>query len=168
MIKSDLKTKFMTIFILLAFVLFTCPFSAAGAQDETGILTGHIYYQDGTSPVKGAVVKVRTADSQDEYESAPTDKQGSFRIDALPPGLYVAGIIYKDDSYSVDNPIGIKLDEPVDVVLLIGKNRPSPLWAFFTSTAGVAVLAAATAGATFGVVQYRNRNQQGQEISPFK
>ncbi len=169
MLAFSLKTKFVSVLIVLSFVLFLFPLPTSGAQIETGILTGHVYYQDGTTPVKGAVVKVRTADSTVVYESFPTDKQGTFRIDMLPPGLYVGGIIFKDDNYDVDNPIGIKVEEPVDVVLLIGRDRPSPIWAFFGSAVGIAVLAAATVGATFAVVQTRAREQvQGQELSPFK
>ena len=153
MLRKIEKNKCLSVVLICVFGFFTCPFYLGAQQvTESGILTGHVYFEDGTTPVTKAVIKIRKIDSDLVFESSLTDKKGTFVLKDIPAGLYVAGIVYKENNYNVENAIGIRIDETVDVSLVIGKKRPNPILAFFTSAAGLAVIAAATTGIALAVV----------------
>jgi hypothetical protein len=140
-------------FVLFVFGLFTCVLPLEAFQEsESGILTGCVYFEDGTTPVPKAIVKIKKVDSELVFESGPTDRKGIFRFESIPAGLYIAGIVYKDENFNVENAIGIRSAETVDVSLIIGKKRPNPILAFFLSPAGLATVAAATVGVSMAVI----------------
>ena len=163
------KNKCLSVVLICVFGLFTCPFylGAQNGNGTTGILTGHVYFEDGTTPVPRATVKIRKAGLDLTFESSPTDKKGTFRFKDIPPGLYIAGIVYKGDNFNVENAIGIRIDETVDVSLLIGQKRKNPILAFFTSAIGLAIIAAATTGVALAVVTNSGPSLD-QEVSAFK
>ncbi|TFG38860.1 MAG: hypothetical protein E4H48_09915, partial [Syntrophobacterales bacterium] len=73
------RSKVLAVSLAAAFVLLTVPVRdfAAGAPKASGsggngALSGYIYGEDMRTPVRNAVVKLRSLDSQIEYESEPT------------------------------------------------------------------------------------------------
>lgn len=154
MFKKIERSKFLSVVLICVFGLFICPFylGAHNGNGPIGFLTGHVYFEDGTTPVFKAVVKIRKAGLDLVFESSPTDKKGTFRFNDIPPGLYIAGIVYKGDNFNVENAIGIRIDETVDVSLVIGKKKLIPILAFFTSATGLAIIAAATTGIALAVI----------------
>lgn len=167
MLKKIERSKFLSVVLICVFGLFICPFylGAHNGNGPIGFLTGHVYFEDGTTPVLKAVVKIRKVDSDLVFESSPTDKKGAFQFKDIPIGLYVAGIVYKENNFNVENAIGIRIDETVDVSLIIGKKRPNPILAFFTSATGLAIVAAATTGIALAVITAPDPDP---ECSPFK
>lgn len=167
MFKKIERSKCLSVVLICVFGLFTCPFylEAHNENGSTGILTGHVYFEDGTTPVFKAVIKIRNAGLDLVFESSPTDKKGTFQFKDIPIGLYVAGIVYKGDNYNVENAIGIRLDETVDVSLVIGKKKRIPILAFFTSATGLAIIAAANTGIALAVITAPDPDP---ECSPFK
>ena len=162
------KMKCLSAVLLCVFGLFFCPFHLGAHQiTETGFLTGHVYFEDGITPVPKAVVKIKKFDSELIFESGPTDKRGAFQFEALPAGLYIAGIVYKDENYNVENAIGIRIAEMADVSLIIGRKRPSPILAFFLSPVGLASIAAATTGVSLAVITISGPGRD-PENSPYK
>ena len=152
--------KCVVVFLIAAFGLFMGPFYL-GAQEqeqptltpaEIGVLIGHVYFQNGKTPVKGAIVQVRMADTALVFKSGPSDSKGAFTIEGLPAGLYAAGVTYKKDDYNVETPFGISAAKTTEVDMVIGRKKGSPILLFFTSTAGLALIAASSVGIAMAVV----------------
>jgi Carboxypeptidase regulatory-like domain/TonB dependent receptor-like, beta-barrel len=73
--------------LLLLLLLVLPPGArAAWAQSTTGAIAGTVRADDG-SPLPGAVVEARSQDTG-ALRAAPTDAQGRYRIDLLPPGVW--------------------------------------------------------------------------------
>lgn len=89
------RSKVLAVGLAAAFVLLTVPVRefAAGAPKASGsgALSGYIYGEDMRTPVRNAVVKLRSLDSQKEYESEPTDLEGMYKIPEVEEGRYVMG-----------------------------------------------------------------------------
>jgi len=76
-----------------------------------GSLSGHVYMEDGETPISDAGIKVfielGNHDEEPKYEAGGirTNNDGSFRIELLPPGkVYInisGGLSYKDSEYVV-------------------------------------------------------------------
>jgi len=113
MSRSELfHSKPLAIFLAAAFVLLTLPVRdfAAGGPKTTGALAGHIFNEDMKTPVRDAVVKLRSVDGQKEYESEPTDLEGMYRIPEIEEGRYVMGVKSVQGDYNFHYSLLIKSD----------------------------------------------------------
>jgi hypothetical protein len=113
MSRSNLfHSKPLALFLAAAFVLLTLPVRdfAAGATKPNGALSGYIYGEDMRTPVRNAVVKLRSVDNQKEYESEPTDLEGMYRIPEIEEGRYVMGVMSVQGDYNFHYSILIKSD----------------------------------------------------------
>ncbi len=95
-------------FLIVSFVLFITPTLRAQVMQNTGSLIGFVYAADGTTPVEGAVFKVKNVKTNKVYESSKSDALGVFKIDSLEEGLYLAGVNSGDHAYIIQNVLGVK------------------------------------------------------------
>jgi len=149
------RSKVLAMFLAAAFVLLTLPVRdfAAGAPKANGALSGYIYGEDMRTPVRNAVVKLRSVDSQKEYESEPTDLEGMYRIPEIEEGRYVMGVMSVQGDYNFHYSILIKADALAKLSVAMkpgvapvrieegstGKAKKG-LGAFFKSPAGILTL----------------------------
>lgn len=85
-------------------------------ESGEGTLTGYVYGKDGTTPVAGAIVKIKNLTDGTIYISEKTDVNGFFKIERVKEGFYVAGIATPYDNFNSNNLIGIKAGEAAEVV----------------------------------------------------
>ena len=157
---SVFRSKVLAVSLVAAFVLLTVPvreFAAsapkAGGSGGNGALSGYIYGEDMRTPVRNAVVKLRSLDSQIEYESEPTDLDGMYKIPGIEEGRYVMGVVSFQGDYNFHYSILIKSDAlaklsvamkpgaaPVRLEEGTGSTAKKGLGQFFKSPAGILTL----------------------------
>ncbi len=82
-------TQKAKIFVIsLAFLVLGFQSALGSGNDVKGDLTGYLYEQDGTSPVQGAVVKLRNVSTDEVFESTVSDSSGEFTVTGLASGHY--------------------------------------------------------------------------------
>jgi len=102
--------------ILLSAILYLCTIGFS--QDVnlgTGNLVGFIYYQDGVTPIVGAVVKVKDVSTGLVSESTKSDANGMFTIENLNTGVYSLGVVTSQGDFNLEELIGVKAGETTKV-----------------------------------------------------
>lgn len=84
-------------------------------NQRTGNLVGFIYYQDGVTPIVGAVVKVKDLSTGTISESIKSENNGMFTIENLNTGVYSLGVSTSQGDFSLEELIGIKAHETTKV-----------------------------------------------------
>jgi hypothetical protein len=100
--------KLTSILLCLSLVVLYLPNIAKAGSPETGSLTGFIFSEDGTTPVKGALVTLRNVSSGDVYQSTGTDDHGVFKVEKIEKGLYILGVESENGGYNAENLVGIR------------------------------------------------------------
>jgi hypothetical protein len=72
------------------------------AKPSSGNLMGFVYGEDGKSPLQGAIVLLKGADTDKVYQSGPTGKTGNYKISNIDIGTYVVGLKVNEDTFNVD------------------------------------------------------------------
>jgi hypothetical protein len=115
-----MKMLFRKIYVLLLFVV-SFGVSSAIAQTSTGILVGVARDASG-AVIQNASVKVTNMETG-EIRGATTKSDGTYRIEAMPPGRY--SITVEESGFETFKADGIVVNPSVvssyDVVLRIGK-----------------------------------------------
>ena len=138
----------------------------AGAPRGSGVLAGHIYREDMKTPVRNAIVKLRNITTLKEYESEPTNPDGTYSIPGVEEGRYVMGVLGPSGSYNFHYSIMIKADALAKlsvamkagyapVMLQTGTSsyaKKATLVDFFKSPAGILTVVAAVEVTLFAVV----------------
>jgi hypothetical protein len=88
-------------FTLFCFCFLVFPASNL-ARSSDGNLMGFVYGKDGKSPLQGAVVLLKGADTEQVYQSEPTGKTGNYRIENIDVGTYIVGLKINEDTFNVD------------------------------------------------------------------
>lgn len=97
--------------VTLAFLLVFSPcLWSRSDEGAKGSVVGFVYDQDGTTPIEGAVVKLRNVTSGKTYESSPSDSEGNFLIEEMESGVYIYGVTSVEGDYSCDGMIGVRVD----------------------------------------------------------
>ena len=97
-------------------VLYLCAFGfSQNITQGTGNLVGFIYYQDGVTPIVGAVVKVKDVSTGLVSESTKSDANGMFTIENLNTGVYSLGVMTSRGDFNLEELIGIKAGETTKV-----------------------------------------------------
>ena len=163
--------KFLSVFLVSAFVLLTLPVSefAATGPGGTGALAGHIYDEDMRTPVRNAVVVLRNVNTQREYESEPTDPEGMYRIPGIEEGRYIMGVKAPSGSYNFHYSLLIKSDalaklsvamkpggDPVMLQQGYDTGKKKGLGEFFKSPAGIVTILAVVEVTLFALVLAEN------------
>lgn len=158
------KSPLLLTLVLSAFTLLIMPlegFANTYRNGRDGALVGFIYASDQKTPVKNAVVKLRSIENGQEFFSTPTDASGAYKIENLKEGKYVLGITAQDGDYNFGYVVSVKEGEIGKLSLalmrgeisLLDKNQPNPgesKPSFFWTPAGVAILMVATTVALYG------------------
>jgi hypothetical protein len=76
-----------------------------------GVILGYVYGDDGTTPIPGALIKVKNALTGSEYVSSVSDHQGVFMITGLESGIYGYSVATPAGEYVADSEFGLKMTE---------------------------------------------------------
>ena len=166
------ESKILSILLIFSFMLFYSPHFLTAKSPSNGNLIGFIYAEDGTTPVEGAVFKIKNVANGKVLESTKSDKLGIIKIEGIEEGFYIGGVTADLGDYNLGNIIGIKADTTAKVSISLkspaeeeNKKKKKALGAFFTSPAGIAVIIAATAAIIYTIVKL---TEEEEEASPFK
>ncbi len=158
--------RILAVVLVGAFILLTLPVRefAAAAPKGNGSLVGHIFKEDMKTPVPNVIVKLRNVSTQQEYESEPTDPDGTYVIPAIEEGRYVMGVSGTGGSFNFHYSIMIKADAMAKLSLAMkpggspvmlqqgfdAKKKPT-IVDFFKSPAGILTLITAVEVTLFAV-----------------
>lgn len=98
-------------FLVISFILFSIPALSYGENFGKGNIIGFVYDQDGTTPLEGAVVKVKNIATGNIYESSASDTNGTFRIVGIETGLYLCGVQTAQGDFNSEEFFGVKLSD---------------------------------------------------------
>ena len=153
------RSKILIFTIIFSFFLVSIPISIS-AQEPTGSLTGFVYEKDGKTPVKNAIVKIRNITTGQEFESAPTDELGAYKIENVPVGVYLIGVVVGKEKYNIDALVEIKKEEVAKLSLVLIKKK-----ALIAGIFPLPCFAASLIGG--GTVIYKLVKKK-EEVSPIK
>lgn len=102
--------KPLVLFIIFSFALFWAPELLRAQEVGRGNIVGYVYGPDNTTPVEGAVVKLRNLSTGSLYESMAADHRGMVAFEGVDEGLYLVGITTARGDFNIENLIGIKPD----------------------------------------------------------
>jgi hypothetical protein len=108
---AKVKSKFVIAGLCFALFTLCAPYLVRAAAASRGNLIGFFYDKDGTTPLEGAVIKLKNISSGTMYESTKSDKLGVFKIESLESGIYIYGVITAQGDFNADNLVGIKIHE---------------------------------------------------------
>jgi hypothetical protein len=169
------KSKTAAFILIASIIIFYSPHYLEAQNVDKGNLIGFVFEKDGTTPVEGAIVTLRNISTGTVYESSKSDKLGILKTEGVEEGLYIAGISTKKGNFNVDNPIGIEAAETTKVSFALKteggeqektpKPKPRGLAKFFLSSAGVAIIIAASSAIIYGIIKL---SEKEPEASPFR
>jgi len=90
-----------------------------------GNLAGFVYDKDGSTPVEGAVVKIKNLKTDAVFESPKTDAQGAFQITGIDPGLYIFGVTSPVGDFNANEVIGIAENETAKLSVALKPISPA-------------------------------------------
>jgi hypothetical protein len=107
--------------ILMGIALFVLAFQGLAETEATskGIILGYVYEYDGTTPIPGAVIKVKNALTGSEYESSVSDQRGIFKITGVESGIYKYSVATPSGEFIADSEFGLKMTESTTAKLAI-------------------------------------------------
>lgn len=168
-------SKTAVFFLVFSIIIFYFPHELKAQNTGKGNLIGFVYEKDGTTPVEGAVVKLKNVSTGTVYKSSNSDKLGILKTEGIEEGLYIVGISTKEGDFNGVNLIGIKNDETAKVSFALKpsqaeeektpKPKPGGLAKFFLSPVGIAIVVAASSAIIYGVVKL---SEKEPEASPFR
>ena len=169
---NTVRSKPIAVTLIFAFLLFISPNFLKAEDNTSGNLIGFVYGQDETTPLEGAVVKLRNVSSGAVYESGKTDNLGIFKIEGINQGLYICGVSVEDKDFNVPSLIGIKAEETAKVSFSLKPqtgvkdvNYAAGFLAFFATPVGIALIIAALGALVFGIITLTGGED---EVSPFR
>jgi len=105
------RTKSNFILVGLAVLLLCFPLMLRSENNAKGNIIGFVYGQDGTTPLEGAVVKVKNIATGKIYESSKSDVNGVFTIVGIDSGVYLYGVLTPEGEFSSENYFGLRVSE---------------------------------------------------------
>lgn len=119
MCKAVKDRKGLFLFVVLGAFLFQFSGVLGSQIPERGSLVGYVFDRDGTTPVVGAVAKLKNITSGAIYVSTETDRTGLFRIEELGKGIYTYGITTPNGDFNSNELIGILANETTKVSITL-------------------------------------------------
>ena len=125
---SSLSTKTLVLALIVAVQLLYTPVAVA----SSATLSGEIVSADSRAPMLGVVVRVLNPGTGDLYTSPPTDQQGAFAFDSLPPATYFMAVQQGDGVFAAPSPVVLAPGEHRTVQVALYQNdeddeaAPSP------------------------------------------
>jgi len=105
----------VSLFVVFCVLLFQFSGVLGSQTLERGSLIGYVFDRDGTTPVLGAVAKLKNITTGSIYVAPETDRMGVFRIDGLGKGIYTYGITTPNGDFNSNELIGILANETTKV-----------------------------------------------------
>ncbi len=169
------RSKTAAVLLIFFLVILYFPHGLGAQKPGKGNLIGFVFAKNGTTPVEGAIVKLKNVSTGTVYESSKSDKLGILKTEGIEEGLYIAGISTQAGDFNVVNLIGIRANETAKVSFALKpqgaeeekspKGKPGGLAKFFLSPVGIAIVVAASAVIIYGVVKL---SEKEPEASPFR
>ena len=162
-----------------AFLLLTVPLPGA-AQAQTpsytrqGTLQGTVYSEGQRSRVANAVVKIRNLNTQQEYQSQPTDAKGTYKILMIEEGWYTLGVTTAGGDFNLNYGVYIKAGQSAKLSvemlpggMLEGKGGGGGggKKSFFATPGGILLIVAMAGGTGFGIYELTKKET---EVSPIR
>jgi hypothetical protein len=113
------KTKGISFLLILSFMLFLSQSLLLSANPRAGNIVGTVYEIDGTTPVQGAVIKIKHVSSESKYQSAQSDDQGAFSIKGIKEGIYAFGISTPQGDFNSSELIGVEANKTSTLTLTV-------------------------------------------------
>jgi len=113
------KLKFISLFLIFALLLYFLPSFLSSQDNRYGNLIGFVYDKDGTTPIQGAVVKLREISTGVLYESSKSDDLGIFKLSGLKRGIYAFGVISPQGDFNSDDLLGVLENETAKISIAL-------------------------------------------------
>lgn len=160
MIKKARLLKGVSALVIGSFLLWLIPFEAVSAV-ATGSLTGFVYGEDGSTPLKGAVVKIQNIKTGEVFESKPTDENGLYKIANITPGMYLIGIEVGNSGYNALDGVHVRGNEMAKLSFALKplqeeekeKEEKKPV-GFFKKPLGIAIIIVGSAAIIYAIWRY--------------
>lgn len=101
----------LVVAVTVVFFLFCLPNFLRSEAAAKGSIIGFVYDQDGTTPLEGAVVKVKNIATGSIYESNKSDENGIFTISSVESGVYLYGVLTAEGKFNSEHFFGLKVSE---------------------------------------------------------
>jgi len=101
------RIYFFSSSLIILFLLVLSLSFAFGNDASEGNFIGYLHDVDGSSPLLGAVIKLKNIYTEELYTSNKADERGIVRIKGVNPGLYVYGVLTSNGNYNSDEVLGI-------------------------------------------------------------
>jgi len=95
----------------LLFLFGTFPGLIQASESDRGVILGYVFDYDGTSPISGAVVKIKNTANGSVYESSVSDTSGVFNILGIETGIYQYSVSMPDGEFIADDVFGVRLSD---------------------------------------------------------
>jgi hypothetical protein len=158
--------KIISSAVLFAFIITMAPLAALAQDANIGKLRGFVYGEDGKKPLIDAIVLLRETTTERIFQSPKTKKNGAYMIENILPGTYAVGIQWDGKDFNVDALVKIEPKKQMacftlpKVVADAGYQvRCKSPKCFFLLPVGWALVAATTAGITYGIIKIVEREQ---------
>ena len=99
--------KLLSFLVICTLVILYIPARGSAASGQ-GKVVGNIFAADGTTPLEGAVVKVKNVSTGTVYESRLTDSHGFFSISKMGKGVYAIGVSTPNGDFECESMVGIE------------------------------------------------------------
>lgn len=160
MLKKAKFLKGVATLVIGSFLLWLIPFEAVSAV-ATGSLTGFVYGEDGSTPLKGAVVKVQNIKTGEVFESKPTDENGLYKIANITPGMYLIGIEVGNNGYNALDGVHIRGNEMAKLSFALKplqeeekEKEEKKQGGFFKKPFGIAIIIVGSAAIIYAIWRY--------------
>ena len=97
-------------FVFALLIFFSISFLGSENAPKGNII-GFVYAEDGTTPLEGAVVKIKHVSTDAVYESSGSDTHGVFKIEGVEKGIYICGVKAAQGDFNSDSLIGVRIHE---------------------------------------------------------
>lgn len=98
-------------FVSIGLLLFALSSFCWSENVAKGNIIGFVFGQDGTTPLEGAVVKIKNVTTGTVYESNKSNAKGVFRIVGIESGIYLCGVRTDQGDYNAEDLFGVKVSK---------------------------------------------------------
>ena len=116
--RRRIETGLAWVLILSMIAFFSPGLMAAG----TVSVFGTVIERESGSPLEGAVVHLLDPNSEDAHASAPTNGEGSFRLDRVPPSSYALVIETEEGAFVAGTPLDVGPGEPQSIQVAVTRD----------------------------------------------
>jgi hypothetical protein len=117
--RNFLRKRSIVSAVLVCTALFFAQPLVFASSSAKGSLTGFVYDKDGTTPVEGAVVKLKNLASGEVFESSKSDGTGAFGMAGIDQGMYIFGVSSPKGDFNAEEVLGIAGNETAKLAVAL-------------------------------------------------